>query len=76
MQTRGRRHKFSSADRFKVRADMPAPADFRERIGTIVAQGPGKGEYTVRLDDDPNTLTYLQSNWMELIEQPEPVIAA
>src|SRR4029077_11136332 len=69
MQMRGRRHKFSSGDRFRVKADLPAPADFRERVGTVVAQGPGKAEYTVRFDDDPNTETYLQSNWMEPIEQ-------
>jgi hypothetical protein len=72
----GRPPKFSTSDRFRVKADLPAPADFRERVGTIVAQGPSKGEYTVKLDDDPNTLTYLQSNWMELIEQPKPVTAA
>ena len=76
MKTRNRRHKFSNGDRFRCKADLPAPADFRERVGTVIAQGPSKGEYTVRLDDDPNTLTYLQSNWMELIEQPEPVTAA
>jgi hypothetical protein len=76
MQTRGRTHKFSIGDRFRVKADLPAPADFRERVGTVVAQGPGKAEYTVRLDDDPNTDTYLQSNWMEPIEQNQPVTAA
>jgi hypothetical protein len=65
MQTRGRKHKFLIGDRFRVKADLPAPADFRERVGIVVAQGPSKGEYTVKLDDDPITETYLQSNWME-----------
>jgi len=64
----GRPPKFSTSDRFRVKADLPAPADFRERVGTIVVQGPSKGEYTVRLDDDLSTVTYLQSNWLELIE--------
>ncbi len=76
MQSRGRKHKFSTGDRFRVKAGLPAPADFRERVGTIVAQGPGKAEYTVSFDDDPNIVTYLQSNWMELIEQDELVAAA
>ena len=62
----GRPPKFSSGDRFQGKGT--APADFRERVGTIVAQAPSKGEYAVRLDDDPNTVTYMQSNWMELIE--------
>ena len=76
MQTRaiGRPPKFSNGDRFRVKDG--APADFRERVGTIVAQGPGKAEYTVKLDDDPNSVTYLQSNWMKLIEHPEPVTSA
>jgi hypothetical protein len=76
MQTRatGRPPKFSTGIRFRVRES--APADFRERVGTVVAQGPGKGEYTVRFDDDPNAATYLQSNWMEPIEQAKPVTAA
>jgi hypothetical protein len=73
MEMRGRRHKFTAGNRFKVKDDLPAPADFRERVGTIITQGPGKAEYTVRLDDDSSNVTYLQSNWMELIvatEQP------
>jgi len=69
---RGRRHKFSAGNRFKVKDDLPAPADFRERVGTIITQGPGKAEYTVRLDDDSSNVTYLQSNWMELIVATEP----
>lgn len=69
MQTRDRTHKFSIGDRFRVKADLPAPADFRERVGTVVAQGPGKAEYTVRLDDDPNPDTYLQSNWMDQLSK-------
>jgi hypothetical protein len=76
MQMRGRRHKFSNGQRFRVKGDLPAPADFRERVGVVVAQGPAKAEYTVRFDDDPTNVTYLQSNWMELIEQPQPVTAA
>ncbi len=76
MQTRpsGRPPKFSTGDRFRVKES--APAWCTEQRGTVVAQGPGKGEYTVRLDDDPNTETYLQSNWMEPIEQAKPVTAA
>jgi hypothetical protein len=70
MQMRGRKHKFSSKDRFRVKES--APADFRERLGSVVAQGPGKAEYTVILDDDPNNVTYLQSHWMETIVETEP----
>lgn len=76
MQPREKRHKFSTANRFRVKDDLPAPADFRERVGVVVAQGPGKAEYTVRFDDDPTNVTYLQSNWMELIEHTQPVTAA
>jgi len=68
MQARGRRHKFSIGNRVRVKDDLPAPADFREKVGSIVAQGPGKGEYTVRLDVDSSTVTYLLSHWMEPIE--------
>lgn len=62
---RGRKHKFSSGNRFRVKDERPAPADFRERVGTIIEQGPGNAEYTVRFDDDLANVTYLQSNWME-----------
>ena len=68
MQTRsiGRPPKFSTGERFRVKES--APAFCSEQVGTVVAQGPGKAEYTVRLDDGPNTLTYLQSNWMEPVD--------
>lgn len=71
MQTQriGRRRKFSNGDR--VRGKETAPAEFRDRIGTIVEYGPGKAEYTVRFDDDPNTVTYLQSPWLDLLTQTE-----
>ena len=70
MQTKriGRR-KFANGDR--VRGKETAPADFRGRTGTIVEYGPGKAEYTVRLDDDPSTVTYLQSYWLELLEETQ-----
>jgi len=31
----------------------------------------GRERQTVRFDDDPNTLTYLQSPWIDLLEQLE-----
>ena len=76
MQSRapGKPPKFSVCDRFRVKES--APADFRERVGTIVAQAPGKAEYMVKFDDGPNSVTYLQSNWMEPLEQSKRVTAA
>jgi hypothetical protein len=76
MQTRpsGRPPKFSTGNRFSVKES--APAWCREQLGTVVGKGPGKGEYTVRLDGDPNTETFVQSNWMEPIEQTKTVTGA
>jgi hypothetical protein len=70
MQTRalGRPPKFSTGDRFEGKET--GPADFRERLGTVVVQGPGSGEYTVRFDDNPTVVSCVQSNWMESIPQP------
>jgi hypothetical protein len=76
VETKGRKHKFSVADKFRIIDDRPATAEVQGRIGTVVAQGPGKAEYTVKFDDDPNTVTYVQSNWMKPIEQAKPVSAA
>lgn len=57
------RRKFANGDR--VIAKESAPADFRERIGTVVDYGPGKAEYTIRFDDNPTVVTYLQSPWLD-----------
>jgi hypothetical protein len=63
--TRISKRKFSGGDR--VRGGESAPADFRNRVGTVITYGPGTGEYTVRLDDDPTRVTYLQSWWIDAL---------
>lgn len=73
MQTRGRKSKFS--DWRPISGKETAPGDFKERLGTVVVQGPDSGEYTVRFDDNPNSVSCVQSNWLEMIQRPETVTA-
>jgi hypothetical protein len=61
--TIGRPPRFKTDARFKGKDE--GPADFRGRIGTVVIQGPGAGEYTVRFDDSPAVVTCVQSIWIE-----------
>lgn len=63
MRAKGRPAKFSSGDRYKGKD--AAPAWVQERTGVILNQGPSAAEYTVVFDDDPNTISFVQSNWIE-----------
>lgn len=73
MQAKGRPTKFSGGDRY--RGKDAAPAWVQERTGVILNHGPGAAEYTVVFDDHPNTISFVQSNWIEPVEQPESVQA-
>lgn len=66
-QMTGTKRKFADGDRFRGKEDIK-PAWVRERTGTVLNHGPGGAEYTVVFDDDPKTVTYVQSNWIERIE--------
>lgn len=65
-QKAGRRAKFQLGDR--ARANDHAPADYRERIGTITEIGPSKSEYRLDYSDgDKPEYGYLMSWWLDKV---------
>jgi hypothetical protein len=60
----GRKPKFKPGDR--ARCNHRAPADYRQRIGTITAIGPNKSEYRVEFrDGEQPPYGYLMSWWLD-----------
>ncbi len=61
----GRKPKFQAGDR--VRANDHAPGDYKERVGTVRAIGPGRAEYEVTFEPegDKPTSGHLMSWWLD-----------
>jgi len=66
-QHAGRKPKFQLGD--PARVNDQAPADYRERIGSIAEIGPRKSEYRVDFKDGEKPHHgYLRSWWLDRIE--------
>jgi hypothetical protein len=57
------RYKFNAGDRVRGNGKK---ASFREKPGTIIKYGPGKGEYLVHFDDGEDH--YVNTEWLDRIE--------
>ena len=55
----------------RVKANENAPCDYKGREGTVFDRVPGKSEYGVRFESQPNQADtgYLDSPWLDAVSQ-------